>query len=268
VAAANLFILLSHERSGSHLVGEYLRSLTGFRMFDEVCNPDAIKPKRHAESFFRFKYDYIMKHSELLLEPTRQGYSQFVQAYLDHLLKLAAPQNAVVDIKYGHIQNFEAWWWPMLERPSLLNICETARVGVLHLFRENTVEATVSSMIADKRKVWHSWQVKPDTAMDRKFELPAREVVRKAKVLEREIHWVREWVRTNNMLEITYERVSAELGRGGALDAALTNFLGSAPKGPFNPRVQKLGRSMREMVENFGELKAACDSAGMDHLVP
>jgi LPS sulfotransferase NodH len=173
-----------------------------------------------------------------------------------------------VDIKYGHIQNFEAWWWPMLERPSLLKVCETAGVGVLHLFRENAIEATVSSMIADKRKVWHSWQVNDGTASNQKFALPARDVVRKAKVLEREIHWVKEWVRTNNALEITYERVSAELGHGGALDAALTKFLGRAPKGPFRPRVQKLGRPMREMVENFNELKAACDSAGMGHLVP
>lgn len=268
MAAANLFILISHERSGSHFVGEYLRSLAGFRVFDEVCNPDAIKPKQYAESFFRFKYDYIVKRPQLLLEPTRQEYFSFVQSYFDHLVTLGAPNNVAVDIKYGHIQNFEGWWWPMLERPALLNVCETAGIGIVHLFRENVVEATVSSMIADKRKVWHSWQVKPETPMDQKFELPVREIIRKAKVLEREIHWVKEWVRRNNTLEITYERVSAELGRGGALDSALTKFLGRPPKAPFKPRLQKLARPMRDSVENFGELKAACEAAGMGHLAP
>lgn len=267
MAAANLFILLSHERSGSHLVGEYLSSLANFKVFDEVCNPDAVKPERYLESFYRFKYDSIVKNPQLLLNPTQQDHHAFVEAYFNQLLALRAPHDVAVDIKYGHVQNFEGWWWPMLERPTLLHICETRKIGIIHLFRENVVEATVSSMIADRRKIWHSWQANAEMSADQRFNLPVREIIRKAKLLEREIYWVKEWIAKNNAFEITYERVSAELGRGGQLDSALTDFLGHAPLAPFRPRHQKLTRPMRAALENFDELRAACEAAGLGKMV-
>lgn len=267
MAVANLFILLSHERSGSHLVGEFLSSLTDFKVFDEVCNPDAVKPEHFLESFYRFKYDTIVRDPQFLLNPTRQGHFAFVEAYFKQLLALRAPHNVAVDIKYGHVQNFEWWWWPMLERPTLLNICEASGIGVIHLFRENVIEATVSSMIADRRKVWHSWQANAET-MSQTFRLPVQEIIRRAKLLEKEIQWFRKWTKKNNRIEITYERVSAELGHNGQLDAELAIFLGGAPTAPFRPRYQKLTRPMREVLENFDELKAACEGAGLGKLVP
>ena len=264
---ANLFVLLSHERSGSHLVGEFLKGLTDFKVFDEVCNPDAVKPERSPESFFRFKYESIVRTPWLLLNPTRQGHAAFVDAYFEHLLVLRAPHHVAVDIKYGHVQNFEGWWWPMLERPALLKYCETGGIGIVHLFRENVVEATVSSMIADKRKVWHSWEAAAEPTADLTFSLPVQEVIHRAKLLEEEIRWFREWTGKNRRIEITYERVSVELGREGPLDAELTGFLGQTPRMPFRPRHRKLTRPLREVLENFAELKSACDVSGLGSLV-
>src|ERR1700749_239959 len=127
-------------------------------MFDEVCNPDALKPTRAPESFFRFRHDAITRNPSLLLEPSAQSHRDFVIAYFNHLQLLAAPARVAVDVKYGHVHNFESWWWSLLERPALLAICEATGIGVIHLYRENVVEATVSSMIANRRKIWHSWQ--------------------------------------------------------------------------------------------------------------
>ena len=263
---ANLFILLSHERSGSHFVGEYLASLSDFKVFDEVCNPDAVKPEHCLESFYRFKYDTIVKDPRFLLNPTRARHSEFVAAYLNHLLALRAPHHVVVDIKYGHVQNFEWWWWPMLERPALLNICEANGIGIIHLFRENVIEATVSAMIADRRKIWHSWEVKSETA-PQTYRLPVQEIIRRAKLLEEGTQWFKEWTGKNNRIRLTYERASAELGLNGELDAELTKFLGRGPRAPFRPRVQKLTPPLHEIVENFDELKGACEKAGWGRFV-
>ena len=261
------FILLSHERSGSHLVGEYLGSLANFRMFDEVCNPDAVKPEKARESFNRFKYDAIMRDSRLMLAPTVRSHHDFVDSYFQHLLTLGAPHNIGVDIKYGHVQNFEWWWWPPLGRPTLFSICERAQIGIVHLYRENVVEAPVSLMIALRRKIWHSWQQGAEAADGKPFNLPVEEVVRRARLLERQTGWFKDWTRRNSRIEITYERVAAELGKGGALDASLGSFLGTAMKKPFEPRVQKLTPPMREIVENFADLKAACEKAGWERFV-
>jgi hypothetical protein len=267
MAAANIFILLSHERSGSHFVGEFLASLANFKVFDEVCNPDAVKPDRYLESFYRFKYDTILKDPQFLLNPTQQGHRAFVEAYFNLLRSLRAPHHIAVDIKYGHVQNFEWWWWPMLERPTLLNICEANKIGVVHLFRENVIEATVSSMIAEKRNTWHSWEDQADATASQTFKLPIHDVVRKARILEREIYWFKEWTMKNLSFQMSYEQVSAELGRGGQLDTALTNFLGSKPVGPFKPRHRKLTRPLYEVLENFSELKAACEAVGLSSMV-
>ncbi|HVU19378.1 MAG TPA: hypothetical protein VHE09_01515 [Rhizomicrobium sp.] len=261
------FILLSHERSGSHFVGEFLSSLANFRMFDEVCNPDAVKPAKAKESFYRFKYDAITKDPRLMLEPTVRSHHDFVQSYFDHLLALGAPHNIGVDIKYGHVQNFEWWWWPILERPTLLTLCESSQIDIVHLYRENVVEATVSAMIAQRRKIWHSWQAGADAANHGPYKLSVEEVIRRARLLERQTGWFKEWTKRNARIELTYERAAAELGKGGALDASLTGFLNTALKKPFEPRVQKLTPPMREIVENFADLKAACETAGWGRFV-
>jgi hypothetical protein len=248
-------------------VGEFLSTLTGFRMFDEVCNPDAVKPAKAAESFHRFKYDVIMRDSRFLLEPTVSGHRDFVASYFDHLLSLGAPHNIGVDIKYGHVQNFEWWWWPILDRPTLLSICESAQIGIVHLYRENVVEATVSGMIAQRRKVWHSWQAGADAPEIKPYHLPVNEIVRKAKLLERQTGLFKDWTKMNSKIELTYEGVATDLGKDGPLEATLTTFMGAAPKKAFAPRVQKLTPPMREIVENFDELKAACEKAGWEHFV-
>jgi hypothetical protein len=261
-AVGRAFILLSHERSGSHFVGEFLGSLSNFRMFDEVCNPDAVKPAKHRESFHRFKHDKICADPSFLLEPTREKHVAFVGEYLESLRQIAAPRSMVVDIKYGHVQNFEAWWWPILERPTLMQVCEAKGIGIIHLFRENVIEATVSSMVADRRKIWHSWQSRGE-AKDESFDLPVPEIIRRAKLLDRQKYWFREWIKRNSKFEMSYERVSSELGSGGELDASLTTFLGSSLKAEFAPRHQKLTRPLREVMQNFAELKSACESVGM-----
>jgi hypothetical protein len=123
-------------------------------------------------------------------------------------------------------------------------------------------------MIADRRKVWHSWEAAAAPTANQTFSLPVQEVVHRAKLLEEEIRWFRKWTEKNRRIEITYERVSVDLGREGPLDAELTGFLGQTPRMLFRPRHQKLTRPMREVLENFAELKSACDGAGLGRLVP
>src|SRR6185503_13749538 len=128
-----LTILLCHERSGSHLLGEFLGSLDGVRMFDEVCNAGAVQPKSAPESFHRFRHDAIMGDPNLLLDPTPARHLQFIRAYFAHLKTLDAFPNIAVDIKYGHVVNFEGWWWPITPRPRLFTFCAEDDIGVIHL---------------------------------------------------------------------------------------------------------------------------------------
>jgi hypothetical protein len=226
-----------------------------------------VKPAKHAESFFRFKHDALLRDPSLLLEPSSQGHRDFVRAYFAYLQSLCRVPNFAVDIKYGHVHNFEMYWWPILERPALFNICESNDIGIVHLFRENVVEATVSSQIANRRKIWHSWQAGEESAARQSFKLPVHEIVRKARLLEQQTNWFSDWTSQNKKLAISYEQVASELGTGGALDEVFTNFLGAPLKKPFTPRVQKLTPPLREVVENFDELRGVCSDAGWTRFV-
>lgn len=262
------FLLLSHERSGSHLAGDFVNSLADFRMIDEVCNPDAVRPGKHLESLHRFKYDFLIGDPAFMLEPTRQGHTEFVAAFFAHLAKLRAPNNIVADIKYGHVHNFEWWWCPPLVRPFLFNFCQERELGIVHLYRENVIEASVSGMIADKRKIWHSWQVKPETDIEAKYTLPVREVLRRAKLLQRQTQLFKDWTAGCRKVAITYEEIAAQLGKGGETDTKLVAFLGSKLKNGFQPRHQKVTRPVADIVENFDELKAACAKDGLGWCLP
>ena len=265
---ATITILLSHERSGSHFLGEFLSSLSNVAMFDEVCNPDAVKPLVSPSSFFRFRHEAITNDASLLLEPTREKHRDFVLGYFQHLLALKSPRNIVVDIKYGHVQNFEWCWWPILEQPFLMRLCETEAIGILHLYRENVVEATASAMIADRRNVWHSWEKAAAKTADRTFDLPIQNLIRRSKLLERQTSLFKGWIRAARNTSVTYERIAADLGRGGALDSALAAFVGGMPDAAFTPRHQKITRPLPEVVENYAELKAACEAAGLGAHLP
>src|SRR3569832_512456 len=131
-----LTILLCHERSGSHLLGEFLGSLDGVRMFDEVCNARSVQPRSAPESFHRFRYDAIISDPNILLDPTAERHLQFLRAYFAHLAKLASFSNIAVDIKYGHVINFEGWWWPITPRRACSPIArETASASFIFFAR-------------------------------------------------------------------------------------------------------------------------------------
>ena len=263
VTLSKIFILLSHERSGSHLVGEYINSLQNFRMVDEICNPDAVRPVRHPESFLRFRNDYAARRPEFVMEPTRGRHEEFLGAFFAHLTELKKPRSIAIDIKYGHVHNFEAWWWQPLARPRLFEHCSEHDIGVVHLYRTNVVEAIVSGMVASKRRVWHSWQPHAAETAGATFALPAAEIVRLAKQLKLHQELFEDWTKQTRKLEIRYEEIVPRLGVKGGADARLCEFLETQPKHPFSPRGQKVTPALRQVVENYDELMQECEMAGL-----
>jgi hypothetical protein len=257
-----LTVLLSHERSGSHLLGDFVSSLRGVRRIDEVGNPRALRPSRSLLSIHRFRAEAIEDDPGLLLDPTSERHDGFLGAYFERLLAARSPFNTVVDIKYSHVHLFEGTWWPIFERPYLLTYCERESINVLHLHRENVVEAAASALIAEARQVWHSWERNAAATADRTYRLDVSEVVRRAKLLSLQAAWFKGWI-GEPCLDVTYEQLAGELGRRGALDERLAAFLGGELAAPFVPRHQKVTRPLSEVVENYEELHRACSTEGL-----
>jgi len=261
-----LTILLSHERSGSHLLGEAVKSLAGVRMIDEVCNPHAMPADKCPESFHRFHRNWIAENPEHLSCPQFQLQMEFNRTYFTLLDNLAAPLNAVVDIKYGHIHHFEGPWWPLFRRPMFFASCESCNVRIIHLYRLNTVEAAVSAHIAERRKVWHSWQSEAAQMDAFTCSVPVNQIVNDARLLIEQTRWIgSRWMGRIPVLTVTYERLAAEIANPNSeLLEEIGTHVGGEVTSAFRPGLKKLGRPLQESVTNHGELVDACKGTDLE----
>jgi hypothetical protein len=114
-----LVIMLSHERSGSHFVADMLKSSAKLVSVDEVCNFNAVDPYKSKLSFFRFRHECQQKNPEFAYRPDYDNLTAFCDSYFAHLLSSTKVERVLVDIKYGHVHNFEIGWWPSESRPFL-----------------------------------------------------------------------------------------------------------------------------------------------------
>lgn len=253
-----LTVLLSHERSGSHLLSELVRA-SGVITYDEVCNPHAMPPETQPASFHRFRHDWQISHPEFLRAPDPVSQLRFNEAYFRHLIELAAPHPVTIDMKYGHLHNFNETWCPPLARPTFFASCEYTGTKILHLHRTNKLEAVVSAKLAHRRQYYHSWQNSDGQPFEPE-ELDCKEIVGETILLMEQSKLVSErWLSGVAHLSITYEDLThAVKSVDNNFQLKVASFLGGTFGGPLTPKHQKIGRGLRQDVSNYSELVSAC----------
>lgn len=263
-SARALTLLISHERSGSHLFAELLSSLDDVHVFDEVCNAHAVDPEVRPCSYHSFRQRWSDSHREFWLKPSYVTQVEMVKAYFDHLKSISKEDNTVADIKYGHIHNFEQYWWPIFKRPLLFDACQHHGVNIIHLYRLNIAEAVVSQHLAEARKLWHSWQPNAEEVMQHARRLDVASVIADMEVLSMQVAWIKNhWLAGTTSFEVTYEELTGEVEKGNGLRQRVADFLGVTLRRPFMPTLKKVTTSMECLVENFAELREACFAKGL-----
>jgi Stf0 sulphotransferase len=251
--ASRFIFLISHERSGSHYLADMLIGNCGVRSFDEVCNYNAIDPDTAPASFFRFRRDAQVKDPDIALRPSVETNKRLMDAYLAHLAALVpGDKKLFIDIKYGHIHNFEVGWWPTERRPFLSMYLEEKGIKAVHLTRRDALAAIVSGQIADKRRVWHK---KDDsTATFPKVRIPAMKAVQEAIALEREKENLLSWLAPHLSFDVEYEELTISDVERDAVMTRLCNFLGLDAPARFPSEHRKVTPPLHEAVENYDDL--------------
>lgn len=263
-----LTILLSHERSGSHLLGELLSTFDLVTHIDEVCNVDAMPPAAAEDSFIRFRNGWASSRPDYLGKPSRDLQLEMCRDYFDSLRERYQPDNVVVDIKYGHVHNFESFWWPITRCPLLFEMADTTPIQVIHLSRDNVLEAILSAHIAEITGVWHSWQETERRPPAPPYQIDANRVVQETLALLRQVEWVREfWIGNVRCFEARYEQLVRAIQTGSAWLGELSRFVGSTQSKPFRPEQKKLGRPPHESVANYEDLVQLCQDNGLAHFL-
>lgn len=257
-------ILISHERSGSHLVAEAMHAFGLIQRVDEVCNIGAVSPLNSALSFHRFQYDWAQENRDEFLMQKFEDRRKFVDAYFNFLADKFPKADVLVDIKYGHFHNFDPFWHPVFSTPMLFEVLKAPGFKTIHLSRRNVVEAAVSGEVADVRGVWHSWQEGAAAKQEQTHQLDVGRVVKRAKLLKMQNRWIsEEWLSGVDAKSVQYESFVDSLnGDRKELDD-LATFLSKTADPEWLPTLKKLGKPLRETVENYDELARACDAAGL-----
>lgn len=252
-AHARLVVLLSHERSGSHYLADMLASGGELVSFDEVCNFDAIDPDTSKVSFFGFRRNWHEANPCLALRPTADAMADFLDSYVGQLLGIEQARHVLLDVKYGHVHNFEPGWWPPTRRPFLLKYLDRHKVRVIHLTRRNTLAAAVSQFAADEAGVWQR-RVGDEPTSPARLRMPAANVVQRAIVLQREREDFSAWLTGNRCFDLAYEDICEPDAVKEQRLGQLCEFLGISPSSFFSA-FEKMMPPLPQLVENYGELR-------------
>jgi hypothetical protein len=190
---------------------------------------------------------------DIALRPSAEANTRLMDAYLAHLAALApGGKKLLLDIKYGHVHNFEVGWWPSERRPFLPSYLEERGIKIIHLTRRDSLAATVSGMIADRRRVWHR---RDDAeAAFAKIRIPAMKAVHEALALEREKENFFSWLAPHLCFEVEYEEITATDAERNAAMARLCRFLGLEAPAEFPTTHRKVTPPLSEAVENYDDL--------------
>jgi hypothetical protein len=156
-----LTLLISHDRSGSHYLGSFIRALPYHRMIDEVCNEQAVDPVSNPLSFFGFRHRRATETPDYALRRNPNVVCALLDEYFAFVVAESQGSRVVVDIKYGHVHNFEIAWWPFFRRPYLFEYAQSRRLRMIHLSRWNSLETVISGELAESRRIWHATTGKP-----------------------------------------------------------------------------------------------------------
>ena len=264
---SSISVIICHERSGSHLIADYVSQLKSGIYLDEVCNANIMKPESNRASFQRFAYDWAVSNYPESLVPNYDSRKRLITDYIISLCENQNSNELVIDIKYGHLSNFEPFWSHPFGKPLLISVLRSLGCQIVHLYRENVVEYAVSAQISKLTKIWHSTQPEYLAKINQPklYKIDCEVVVAEAISLERQIAEAKSnWFRNVECIEIEYSKFVDSLNSDRKYLASIADDLGYKHLPFWEPKLKKLGRSLDQSLENYSELKRLCMERGLE----
>jgi hypothetical protein len=265
---SRLTFLLSHDRSGSHFLGSFVRTLPGHRMVDEICNEDAIDPVSNPLSFFGFRHKRATDTPDFELRRRPDVISALLDAYFSFVLEQSSGKRVVIDIKYGHVHNFEIAWWPIFRKPFLFEYAQSRRLKLIHLSRWNSLEAVVSAEVAESRRMWHAIGDKPQAGDADAIVADLQRVLDQVTLLNQQKDAFSRWLHGVKCLPVLYEEL-ADSSTAAGCRTRVAGFLGAEAPSSFTSPYRKVTPPLDRIVRNWPEFARFCRENGLtQYLVP
>ncbi len=265
---SGLALLVSHDRSGSHYLGSFVRALPGHRMVDEVCNEQAIDPVKDPLSFLGYRYRRSLEHADYGLRRRADVVSALLDEYFAFVLAQSDGKRVVIDIKYGHVHNFEIAWWPVFRKPFLFEYAQSRKMKVVHLSRWNSLETVVSGEVAEQRKQWHAIGDRAQATEADAIMIDCRRILDQILLLNQQKDAFAKWTQGTKCLAVLYEDLTGP-SSGQNCRARIANFLGDKEPQVFESPYLKVTPPLQQIVRNWPEVAIFCRDNGLaQYLLP
>jgi len=261
---SDLALLVSHDRSGSHYLGSFIRSLPQQTMVDEVCNEQALDPVQDPLSFFGFRHRRSLDIPDYALRRSPAVVSNLLDEYFLFVLNSAPAGGVTIDVKYGHIHNFEAAWWPIFRKPFLFEYAGSRGIKTIHLCRWNSLETVISSQVAESRKVWHAVGTQKPAGPSDAVEVDIKQLASQIHMLNEQKGAIFRWTKNLRCLPVLYEELVDPV-QGRACRNRVAEFLGSIPPKEFSSPYRKVTPPMHLAIRNWADVSTFCRDHELSH---
>lgn len=247
---AEVVVLLSHERSGSHLLKHLLEANPKVSTTGEICNLDYVT-EADETSFFLFRNNLSRFHPEIL-SPFQDCMDVVLDGYFHKLKTTLSSEVILVDIKYGHVHNLSAYWMGHGWDNTFIAYLKSRNVKVVHLYRRNVFSAVASAHLSNALRQWSSDK---GIVEDARVPIPKDVFFSQLVGLASEVITWRHRLKPLSVFSLSYEEVSDSAATGYPIVLELGRFLGLTPDWSPSAADKKMSPPIEELVTNFGELK-------------
>jgi hypothetical protein len=218
--ATEVALLIAAERSGTHMMRSMLSGTSEVAALGEVCNAVSSDSNTSPTSFLRFRAEQCVRDARFFY-PTTETQTQLLDLYFEHVRALFPKKRLVIlDIKYSHVHNFNAFWWDFVSPPFLLDYAVSHRMKVVHLVREKPYQTIISDIYAQRSGVWRTKD--PSEVPKLKIRIDSEKLKLRTSRLVRTIFQFEQWLKACNTSRVTYEALTQD-GRS-VLEQLLTFF--------------------------------------------
>ena len=246
--------LLAAERSGTHFLRSLLGKVPGVFAPGEISNATSDDIRTSPTSFLKFRAS-VFAEEQKFCYPTFQTQTELLDKYLE-IVRSAQPAShtIILDVKYSHINNFNAFWWDMVARPLLIQYSVDRGIKIIHLVREKPYRTVISRMYAQESGVWRTQN--PALRPSVKIRIDRSKLHAKTMELSKTISSFSQWLVGSRSTRISYETLTDE---SGASLASLREFLGFKFDIPTISEFVRTTPRYEEAIENFAEVADLID---------
>jgi hypothetical protein len=260
---SKLTLLVCHERSGSHYLSSFIKALKQLAI-NEVCNDKVVDPDTNPYSYFGYLYKQAKEKPEYIQRRNSATVGALLDEYFAHGLELGNGKAVTLDIKYGHLHNFNPFWWPIYRTPFLFDYAGRRNIGVIHLSRWNSLETAISDQLASSRGVWHAVGERKEAGAEEAIKVDKKQLLSQITNLDEQKSAVAMWTRNLRSLQILYEELTDPI-LGDECRGRTAEFLGAKPPKDFVSPYRKVTPPLPVIASNWEEISDFCRSNRLTH---